>query len=226
MNETISCLGEGFTSLSQEIKTIASDPIYLWDLIGTFVFGISGVLLGLERRMDVFGMFILAFVTGVGGGTLRDVLIGSTPVFWMKNLMYIFMIGVSVVFTLLFKTKFSAHWSYWLLLFDAIGLGVFTIIGLEKALHYDLSPTIAIVLGTMTGSFGGVIRDILANRMPAIFQKEIYATACVAGGTVYFLLNGIMAEYHAWVVFITICVVIAVRMLSVKYHWELPKFLG
>ena len=78
----------------------------------------------------------------------------------------------------------------------------------------------------MTGSFGGVIRDVLDNRMPAIFQKEIYATACVAVGTVYFLLNGVMAEYHSWVVFITICVVIAVRMLSLKYHWELPKFLS
>ena len=78
----------------------------------------------------------------------------------------------------------------------------------------------------MTGSFGGVIRDVLANRMPAIFQKEIYATACVAGGTVYFLFNGIMANYHNWVVFITICVVIAVRMLSIKHHWELPKFLN
>jgi putative membrane protein len=176
--------------------------------------------------MDVFGMFILAFVTGVGGGTLRDIMIGSIPVFWMKNLMYIFMIGVSVVFTILFKRKFAAHWNYWLLLFDAIGLGVFTIIGLEKALRFDLSPTIAIVLGTMTGSFGGVIRDVLANRMPAIFQKEIYATACVAGGTVYFLLNGIMADYHNWVVLITICVVIAIRMFSVKHHWELPKFLN
>ena len=110
-----------WSSLSQEITAIVTDPIYLWDLIGTFVFGISGVLLGLERRMDVFGMFILAFVTGVGGGTLRDIMIGSIPVFWMKNLMYIFMIGVSVVFTILFKRKFAAHWNYWLLLFDAIG---------------------------------------------------------------------------------------------------------
>ena len=140
--------------------------------------------------------------------------------------MYIFMIALSVAFTILFKRKFAAHWNYWLLLFDAIGLGVFTIIGLEKALRFDLSPTIAIVLGTMTGSFGGVIRDVLANRMPAIFQKEIYATACVAGGTVYFLLNGVMADYHNWVVFVTICVVIVVRMLSLKHHWELPKFLN
>ena len=122
MNEVISSLSDGFASLSQEMRLIASDPIYLWDLIGTFVFGISGVLLGLERRMDIFGMFILAFVTGVGGGTLRDIMIGSIPVFWMKNLMYIFMIGVSVVFTLFFKNKFAAQWNYWLLLFDALGL--------------------------------------------------------------------------------------------------------
>ena len=207
------------------------DQIYLWDLIGTFVFGISGVLVGLERKMDVFGMFILAFVTGVGGGTVRDVLIRTTtldpvPVFWMKNLMYVLMIVASVVITLPFKKKFVGHWSYWLMVFDTIGLGVFTIIGLEKTLRFELSPVIAILLGAMTGSFGGVIRDILANKLPAVFHKEIYATACVAGGTVYFLLNGVMADYHNWVVFVTICVVIVVRMLSLKHHWELPKFLN
>ena len=205
------------------------DQIYLWDLIGTFVFGISGVLVGLERKMDVFGMFILAFVTGVGGGTVRDVLIRPTtldpvPVFWMKNLMYVLMIVASVVITLPFKKKFVGHWSYWLMVFDTIGLGVFTIIGLEKTLRFELSPVIAILLGAMTGSFGGVIRDILANKLPAVFHKEIYATACVAGGIVYFLIDGLMG--HNTVVFITILVVIAVRLLSVKYKWELPKFLN
>ena len=205
------------------------DQIYLWDLIGTFVFGISGVLVGLERKMDVFGMFILAFVTGVGGGTVRDVLIRTTtldpvPVFWMKNLMYVLMIVASVVITLPFKKKFVGHWSYWLMVFDTIGLGVFTIIGLEKTLRFELSPVIAILLGAMTGSFGGVIRDILANKLPAVFHKEIYATACVAGGIVYFLIDGLVG--HNTVVFITILVVIAVRLLSVKYKWELPKFLN
>lgn len=205
------------------------DQIYLWDLIGTFVFGISGVLVGLERKMDVFGMFILAFVTGVGGGTVRDVLIRTTtldpvPVFWMKNLMYVLMIVASVVITLPFKKKFVGHWSYWLMVFDTIGLGVFTIIGLEKTLRFELSPVIAILLGAMTGSFGGVIRDILANKLPAVFHKEIYATACVAGGIVYFLIDGLMG--HNTMVFITILVVIAVRLLSVKYKWELPKFLN
>ena len=205
------------------------DQIYLWDLIGTFVFGISGVLVGLERKMDVFGMFILAFVTGVGGGTVRDVLIRTTtldpvPVFWMKNLMYVLMIVASVVITLPFKKKFVGHWSYWLMVFDTIGLGVFTIIGLEKTLRFELSPVIAILLGAMTGSFGGVIRDILANKLPAVFHKEIYATACVAGGIVYFLIDGLMG--HNTVVFITILVVIAVRLLSVKYKWELPKSLN
>jgi membrane protein len=198
------------------------DQIYLWDLIGTAVFGVSGVLVGLERRMDVFGMLILAFVTGVGGGTLRDIMIGSIPVFWMNNLTYILMIVISVVLTIIFRKQFSEHWSKSLMLFDTIGLGVFTIIGIEKALRFGLSPTIAIILGTMTGSFGGVIRDILANKLPALFHKEIYATACIAGGTVYFLINGLMN--HNLVVFITIMVVISVRLLSLKYHWELPKF--
>ena len=186
------------------------DQIYLWDLIGTAVFGVSGVLVGLERRMDVFGMLILAFVTGVGGGTLRDIMIGSIPVFWMNNLTYILMIVISVVLTVIFRKQFSEHWSKSLMLFDTIGLGVFTIIGIEKALRFGLSPTIAIILGTMT------------NKLPALFHKEIYATACIAGGTVYFLINGLMN--HNLVVFITIMVVISVRLLSLKYHWELPKF--
>ena len=198
------------------------DQIYLWDLIGTAVFGVSGVLVGLERRMDVFGMLILAFVTGVGGGTLRDIMIGSIPVFWMNNLTYILMIVISVVLTVIFRKQFSEHWSKSLMLFDTIGLGVLTIIGIEKALRFGLSPTIAIILGTMTGSFGGVIRDIFANKLPALFHNEIYATACIAGGTVYFLINGLMN--HNLVVFITIMVVISVRLLSLKYHWELPKF--
>ena len=198
------------------------DQIYLWDLIGTAVFGVSGVLVGLERRMDVFGMLILAFVTGVGGGTLRDIMIGSIPVFWMNNLTYILMVVISVVLTVIFRKQFSEHWSKSLMLFDTVGLGVFTIIGIERAWRFGLSPTIAIILGTMTGSFGGVIRDILANKLPALFHKEIYATACIAGGTVYFLINGLMN--HNLVVFITIMVVISVRLLSLKYHWELPKF--
>lgn len=204
------------TSLSQ------INQIYLWDLIGTAVFGVSGVLVGLERKMDVFGMLILAFVTGVGGGTLRDIMIGSIPVFWMKNLTYILMIIISVVITLIFKKQFLNHWNKSLMVFDTIGLGVFTIIGIEKALIFGLSPTIAIILGTMTGSFGGVIRDILANKLPAVFHKEIYATACIAGGTVYFLIDDFVN--HNLVVLITIIVVISVRLLSVKYKWELPKF--
>ena len=204
------------TSLSQ------INQIYLWDLIGTAVFGVSGVLVGLERKMDVFGMLILAFVTGVGGGTLRDIMIGSIPVFWMKNLTYILMIVISVVITLIFKKQFLNHWNKSLMVFDTIGLGGFTIIGIEKALIFGLSPTIAIILGTMTGSFGGVIRDILANKLPAVFHKEIYATACIAGGTVYFLIDDFVN--HNLVVLITIIVVISVRLLSVKYKWELPKF--
>jgi len=103
-----------------------------------------------------------------------------------------------------------------------IRYGAYDIIGIEKALRFGLSPTIAIILGTMTGSFGGVIRDILANKLPALFHKEIYATACIAGGTVYFLIDDFVN--HNLVVFITIMVVISVRLLSVKYHWELPKF--
>ena len=195
--------------------------IYILDLIGTVVFAITGALAAREHKMDVFGMFILAFVTGVGGGTLRDMMIGSTPVFWMKNPFYILMIVLGVVFPIFFKKM--SEWKKSILFFDAIGLGVFTVIGVEKGIDFGLHPVIAVALGAVTGCFGGLIRDILRNQIPAVLHKEIYATASLTGGIMFFVLN-YLGFHNDLVAVLTAFIVFIIRVLALKYRWELPKF--
>ena len=195
--------------------------IYILDLIGTVVFAITGALAAKEHKMDVFGMFILAFVTGVGGGTLRDMMIGSTPVFWMKNPFYILMIVLGVVLPIVFKKM--SEWKKSILFFHAIGLGVFTVIGVEKGIDFGLHPVIAVALGAVTGCFGGLIRDILRNQIPAVLHKEIYATASLTGGIMFFVLN-YLGFHSDLVAVLTAFIVFIIRVLALKYRWELPKF--
>ena len=195
--------------------------IYILDLIGTVVFAITGALAAKEHKMDVFGMFILAFVTGVGGGTLRDMMIGSTPVFWMKNPFYILMIVLGVVLPIVFKKM--SEWKKSILFFDAIGLGVFTVIGVEKGIDFGLHPVIAVALGAVTGCFGGLNRDILRNQIPAVLHKEIYATASLTGGIMFFVLN-YLGFHSDLVAVLTAFIVFIIRVLALKYRWELPKF--
>ena len=191
--------------------------IYILDLIGTVVFAITGALAAKEHKMDVFGMFILAFVTGVGGGTLRDMMIGSTPVFWMKNPFYILMIVLGVVLPIVFKKM--SEWKKSILFFDAIGLGVFTVIGVEKGIDFGLHPVIAVALGAVTGCFGGLIRDILRNQIPAVLHKEIYATASLTGGIMFFVLN-YLGFHSDLVAVLTAFIVFIIRVLALKYRWE------
>ncbi len=192
---------------------------YSLDLIGTFVFAISGVLVALSKRLDPFGIFIIAFVTAVGGGTLRDILIGRTPVGWMFDLNYIYVIAGGVLFALILRKKLD-YLRTSLFLFDTIGLGVFTLIGIEKGVAANLHPLISISLGAISASFGGVIRDILCNEIPVIFRKEIYATACIAGGLAYFILNNYLESNLLYIV--TALVVIVIRILAVRFKLQLP----
>ena len=161
--------------------------IYAIDLIGTLVFAISGVLAGLDKKFDLVGAGILGLVTAVGGGTLRDVLIGETPVGWMKDLNYLYLILLALPLSYLFKT-YILRFSRSMFLFDTIGIGLFTILGFEKTIGVGLSPIIAILMGSVSAVFGGVIRDVLSNEIPLIFRKEIYASACLAGGAFYLCL--------------------------------------
>lgn len=190
------------------------------DLLGTLAFAISGALAGRERRLDLFGMTILAFATAIGGGTIRDMMIGWTPVTWVTDLNYFYVTMLGVLMAIVFYRKFN-FLRYSLFLFDTIGIAVFTLIGIEKGMTVGLHPIICVTLGTITACFGGVIRDILANKIPLIFKQEIYATACILGGLVYYLLN--YFEFSKDIMYIgTAGIIIVVRVLAVKYKWSLP----
>lgn len=191
------------------------------DILGTIAFAISGVLVAMDKRLDLFGVLIIAFVTAIGGGTLRDLLIGNTPVVWMRDATYMITIVITVVFAIIFSSRLK-YLRKSLFLFDTIGIGLFTMIGIEKGLEAELLPIMCIALGTMTASFGGVIRDILCNEIPVVFRKEIYATACILGGLSYFLVNtlGVPEKYSYGLGILT---VISIRLLAVRYAISLPN---
>ncbi|MFH4964074.1 trimeric intracellular cation channel family protein [Gaetbulibacter sp. M235] len=193
---------------------------YIIDILGTIAFAISGVLIAINKKMDVFGILIIAFVTAVGGGTLRDLLIGQTPVSWMQDITYTYVILASSIFAIVFRSKIN-YLRTSLFLFDTIGIGLYTLVGIEKGLSVGLHPIICIALGTITASFGGVIRDILCNEIPVIFRKEIYATACILGGISYFLLRKLPIDGNL-IFAISGIVVIVVRLLAVKFKIGLP----
>ncbi|QCE42134.1 trimeric intracellular cation channel family protein [Psychroserpens sp. NJDZ02] len=194
---------------------------YIIDILGTIAFAISGVLVALNKRMDAFGILIIAFVTAVGGGTLRDILIGETPVGWMKDMTFIYVIILSTIFAVAFRSKID-YLRKSLLLFDTIGIGLYTVVGVEKGISAGLHPIICVFLGTMSACFGGVIRDILCNEIPVIFRKEVYATACILGGATYFLVIKLPIASD-FVFVIAGVVVIAIRLIAVKFKVSLPN---
>ena len=197
------------------------EVIYVLDILGTFAFAISGALVALDKKFDIFGVIIIAFVTAVGGGMLRDVLINAHPINWIGDLNYLYIIFSAVLFTFLFKSKI-AHLSKTMFLFDTIGISVFTLLGLQKGLSYDLHPIIAIIMGMISAVFGGVLRDVLTAKIPLIFEKEVYASACLTGGISYLILNYFKVDEN--INFIISAIVIAsIRAIAVKFHLELPK---
>jgi len=196
------------------------DYIFILDIVGVIAFAVSGVLTAMRKKMDAFGIFIIAFVTALGGGTLRDVLI-EAPIIWMQNVIYIYVIIATVILSIIFQRKLI-YIRRSLIFFDTIGLSIFTLIGLEKALRAGFSPEICIATGTMTACFGGVIRDILSNKIPIIFHKEIYATACILGGMVYFALKYTSLSSF-WVSLLTFLVIFGTRTLAVWFDLKLPS---
>lgn len=198
------------------------DVFFILDLVGAAAFAISGALAAMDRRLDLFGIFIVAFVTAIGGGTLRDILIGTTPVTWMNNIIYPYFIGLISVLAIFFRHTLNQYKGA-LEIFDAIGLGVFTIIGVEMGIQQGLNPLISVTLGTMTGTFGGVLRDILCNEIPVIFHKEIYATASLTGGFLYLLLYSL--DVPLGIIHIsTSLLIICIRFLAIRYQISLPTF--
>jgi len=194
--------------------------ILVLDIIGTVAFAVSGVLTALNRRMDPFGILIVASAAAIGGGTLRDVLIG-VPVMWMHDLTYLYVILATTIITVPFRKRIR-YIRRSLFLFDTIGLALYTVVGVEKGIEAGFSPVICIVLGTMTASFGGVLRDILSNKIPIIFRKEIYATASILGGVTYFILTKTSLS-NGLIVIISMVSIMIVRLLAIYFDLSLPS---
>ncbi len=192
----------------------------LIDVLGTIAFAVSGVFAAMQKRLDVFGILIIAFITAVGGGTLRDMMLGDLPVSWMRNISYFFIIVLTSAVVVIFNNTIN-NFQKTLLVFDSIGLGLFTVLGIQKGIQFGLHPAICIALGTVTACFGGVIRDISLNNIPLIFQKEIYATACIFGGILYFVLLKTNLTNDA-IVIICITLIFVIRVLAVRFNWSLP----
>ncbi|MCZ2472492.1 trimeric intracellular cation channel family protein [Aquirufa ecclesiirivi] len=191
----------------------------LIDFIGTFAFAISGIRLASGKQIDWFGAYIIGLVTAIGGGTVRDLLLGIRP-FWMLDGRYFLTTGIALIAMLLLKERLVKWWNM-LFLFDAIGLGLVTIVGISKSMDAQLPFWVCIVMGTITGSVGGLLRDVLLNEVPLLLRKDIYALACVAGGLVYFTCQyGQLST--TWTELIAASVVISVRILAFRFHLHLP----
>ncbi len=193
--------------------------IYLLDLLGTAAFAISGVLTAIDKKFDLVGTLIIGFVTAIGGGTIRDILIGRFPVGWLDDRNYFIVIIIGYLIAYLFKKRIL-RLKKSMFLFDTIGIGLFTILGIQIAVQHHLSIEACLFMGVISACFGGVLRDILTNEIPLIFRKEIYASACFLGGVIYFGLTFISPNENFNII-CSICVVIIVRYCSIKYNWTL-----
>jgi len=190
------------------------------EIAGTIAFSISGIRLAAAKEFDWFGAFVVGFVTAIGGGTIRDLLLDVTP-FWMLNAEYLLCSFIGLVIVLIFSKKL-VNLNTPFFIFDTIGLALFVVVGIEKSIQLNYPFWVAIVMGTITGVAGGIMRDILIHEIPLVFRKEIYALACVFGGFVYWIccrLN--MSDFVCESV--TAASIVAARLLAVKYQWGLPK---
>lgn len=196
--------------------------IYPFELLGTFFFAISGALAIQDHHDDLFGAVFLGFVTAIGGGTLRDIMLGSYPLVWIGDIFFIYAILAGVSAAYLFF-KWLMRLKRTLLLFDALGISFFTVLGVQKALSLGVRPEIAAIMGMFSAVMGGVIRDVLTNEIPVLFRKEIYATACLAGASLYLVLYQAGVDRHVNMI-ISICMIFVIRILAVKYKLSLPSF--
>jgi uncharacterized membrane protein YeiH len=192
----------------------------LLDLLGTLAFAISGIRMASEKQIDWFGAYIIGLVTAIGGGTLRDLLL-DVPPFWILDAKYFLTTGVALIATLIFKEKLFKLGNT-LFLFDTIGLGLFTIVGLTKSLDAELPFWVCIVMGTITASVGGVVRDVLLNEVPLLFRKDIYALACIVGGGVYFICSYFNLPTGITETIAALTVIVS-RLFAVRFHIHLPQ---
>ena len=189
------------------------------EFLGTFAFAISGIRHAAAKHFDWFGGYVCGIAVAIGGGTIRDVMLGVTP-FWMTNPFYMICTTLALIFVIIFAKHMEGLRNTWFV-FDTLGLALFTIAGIQKSLLFGQPYWVAIIMGCITGSAGGVIRDILLNNVPVIFHKEIYAMAAVLGGITYWILDILMVPIEVTVIasFMVTCLI---RFLAVRYHLSLP----
>ena len=192
----------------------------IFDFLGTFAFAISGIRLAAGKQFDWFGAYVIGFVTAIGGGTVRDLFLDQTP-FWMIDPAYLILTGLALIASLIFKNRLFSLGKT-LFLFDAIGLGLFTMVGLEKSLDAGFPFWVSIIMGAITGALGGVIRDTLINEIPLLFRRDIYALASIFGGVVYFICIKFGLSADLTFTFAAIAVIV-VRLLAVRFHIHLPR---
>lgn len=196
---------------------------FILEMLGTLAFAISGIRLASAKRFDWFGAYVVGFTTAIGGGTLRDVMLSMTP-FWMLDSVYLVVTAVALGIVIVLG-RYLIRLNNTFFIFDAIGLGLFTVVGIEKTLAAGFPLWVAVIMGTLTGAAGGVLRDILINEEPLIFRKEIYALACVFGGVVFWAC-GQVGITGAVLQITTAAAVIALRIVAVHYGLELPTLKG
>ncbi len=197
--------------------------LYMIDLFGTAIFAISGVLLAGRLKMDPFGVVVLGSVTAIGGGTIRDMTLGATPVFWVINNTYLWIILITCVVTMLLVRR-PKRLAWWVLpVCDAIGLAVFVGIGVEKALAYNASSMVAVIMGVITGCGGGIIRDVLAREVPMVLRSEVYATACILGGVCHTVVLHFTQD-HSAALLCGIVSTLLIRLAAIRWHLSLPIF--
>lgn len=198
---------------------IRENFVILLDHAGTFAFALSGIRLAAEKKFDWFGAYVVGLVTAIGGGTTRDLMLDVTP-FWMLNSSYLIVTAVALL-SFVFLKNFIFRFNKTLFLFDTIGLGLFVVVGIEKTLDANYPFWVAIIMGMITGSVGGLIRDVLINEVPLILRRDIYAVACIIGGLVFALCFWLEID-RALINIISAFTVILIRFIAVKYKIQLP----
>jgi uncharacterized membrane protein YeiH len=192
------------------------------DLAGVAVFAVSGTLMAFKKHMDGFGVIVLAAVTAIGGGTLRDMIL-DLPVFWVRDPSFFYVIIAAALLTIVWLRSHRSFPQRYLLIADAFGLAFFNVMGLQKALTYGASPFVAIALGTMTAVFGGLIRDVICREIPLVLKGELYATTCIIGGAAYVTLM-LLGQSTAVCMLVGLVLTLMVRLCAMRWHWHLPVF--
>jgi uncharacterized membrane protein YeiH len=196
---------------------------YLLELAGTGFFAISGSIVATRRSTnDWFGVTFISFITSIGGGSIRDVLLGSYPLVWIKDINFMYAIITGVVFTSIFY-KYLLKFRKLMFVFDTLGVAMFTIIGTEKAISFGVNPLIAAIMGMFSAVMGGVLRDILTNEIPILFRRELYASVCFGGAAFYLIADQLGCERNINFI-LSILVILVFRIVAVKYDLAFPKF--